>query len=56
MVVTTTHIMTMQDFKVLLNKFYIHRSYTPVILNWTRKTETYAAGKRAVIILIGTAH
>jgi len=55
MKITTTNMMTMQDFEVLPNKFYIYRICTSVILNWMRKTEIYAAGKKALRILLGTA-
>ena len=54
--ITTTNTMTMQDFEVLSNKFYIYRICTSVILNWMRKTGIYAAGKKSLRILIGTAY
>jgi hypothetical protein len=44
-----------KDCEVLPNKFYTYRICTSVILNWISTTGIYAAGKKALRILIGTA-
>jgi len=34
----------------------LYRICTSVTLNWMRQTEIYAAGKKVLIILVGTAY